>query len=202
MPLKLKVELFQQYELTVLLNGMECRNLTKTQLSKLERYQIRQLRHLAHSPAHIYRESNEKLRRRLGVPTIESRLRRSRLNNLRNVFQHPDINQQLIAVLFGTSQWDPREPETGNLPYMKQMHDDIVALYKQVGIIKDMLPITWAYNTVNHSMRTWLAQRTHGDLDKVYKYTSTTEQFYRTARNRRKGPSPELPPDAPTCKSA
>ena len=104
-----------------------------------------------------------------------------------------------MAVLFGTSQWDKNEPDTHNLPYMKQMHEDIVALYRQVGIAKDMLPITWTRTTVNETMRTWLTQRTHAELDKIHAYTSTSEQFYREARNRHKAPSPTLPPDAPTC---
>ena len=55
------------------------RVLSRADLFFLERWQIRKVRHLARSPVHPSRESNETLRRRGGVPTVESQLRVWRL---------------------------------------------------------------------------------------------------------------------------
>ena len=198
-PTDIKIELFQQYELTILLNGLECRNLTKTQITKLERYQIRAIRHLTCSPAHITFESNEKLRKRTKVPTIESRLQRSRLNNLRTFFRDTEINQQLIGVMFGKSPWDPNEPDIHHYPYIKQMHTDIITLYKLISPVKNMLPITWSQTHVNHAMRQWVADRTHSEIDKLFRYTSETEQHYKKERARQKQESNITTSQTHTC---
>ena len=65
----------------------------RADLLYLERWQIKKLRHLARSPVHITRETNDALRRRVQVPTIESQLRVRRLKWWR----------QLLAPRFGRS---------------------------------------------------------------------------------------------------
>ena len=105
-----KIKLFKTHELTVLLHGMDTKILTQRDVQTLERWQMSKLRHIAKSQAHVTRETNFSLRRRLKVFTIESNLRHQRLKFMQQVYQNPVTNAQLLASLYGTLPWDPTLP--------------------------------------------------------------------------------------------
>lgn len=125
--LQLKVRLYEALVRSVLLYGMECWGLTKGQLRQLEQFQNRALRWIVRSPAHISHESNEALRRRLGVCTVESQLRVMRLKWLRAALNAPEHHLQPLCALFGTLPWDDSPPTIHDLPLLALIHDDVAA---------------------------------------------------------------------------
>ena len=82
------------YKGPALVYGLECWALTRGQMRDIEHCQTRALRWLARSPAHLYNESNEELRQRLQVPTVESWLRLARLRWLRSALRKPAARSQ------------------------------------------------------------------------------------------------------------
>ena len=112
----------------MLTSGLDVRVLNKGETDMLERHQMRSLRHIAKSPAHTQRETNNAIRQRLEVPTVESQMRVQRLGFYREVYRRPYLNRQVIAALYGHSVWDLHRPTIRTLPRMKQRHNDIRAL--------------------------------------------------------------------------
>ena len=121
----LKVRLYCSLIRSILTYGLECWALARGQLRQLEQCQMRALRWLARSPARRSHESNQALRERLGVPTIESWLRVARLRRLRTALKHPREPQQALCALLGAIPWDPEAPTVTCLPYLAQMRVDI-----------------------------------------------------------------------------
>ena len=168
-PLHQKVEAYKVFELTVLLSGLDVRTLGYGDIDILERWQMRKLRHLSNSPAHITRETNFALRKRLGVYTITSTLRLRRLLFFRNVLLHPQTNEQLIAAIYGTVEWDMIQPNTSNNTVVKMLHDDICTAWQTVASTHNV-PDAWENTFVGPNMQTWLTTCTRTQLQTVLTY--------------------------------
>ena len=166
-----KIKLFKTHELTVLLHGMDTKILTQRDVQTLERWQMSKLRHIAKSQAHVTRETNFSLRRRLKVFTIESNLRHQRLKFMQQVYQNPVTNAQLLASLYGTLPWDPTLPTCTNNRHMNQLYEDIVIAWtkgqQQAGHADATKPAVWEHNVVGPCMQHWLVTRTSTELAKV-----------------------------------
>ena len=177
----LKCRLFEQYELTVLLSGLDTRVMGKGDLDILERFQMKCVRHITKSQAHVTKESNKRLRQRMNTPTIASRMQVSRLNFYRGVFQYPQTNAQVIAMLFGTSAWDAKPPTVKTSKHMKQLHNDICALHAAVtaknGLPPGLFPKDWDSDFVNPAMQGWLMQCTSTDVKTLHCYQTETERI-------------------------
>jgi len=167
-----KIKLFKTHELTVLLHGLDTKVLSKGDLDMLERWQMSKLRHISKSPAHITHETNCKLRKRLQVHTITSRLRHARLVFMRDIFKHPVTNAQLLAALYGTMTWDSHAPTTSTNRHVAQMHEDIVELWNalQEGPDPQSVPTSWEKNYVGPIMQQWLLAQTTTMLTAVLRY--------------------------------
>ena len=181
--MKSKIQLYKTHEVTVLLSGLDIRVLNKGELDMVERYQSRSLRHIARSPAHVHKETNEHLRERLGVNTIESLLQVQRLTFYRDIFMRPYLNRQVIAALFGHSVWDAHKPTIKTLPHLKQLHSDICALWKSlhVGDLREV-PTMWSATTVCPQMQKWLLEVNKSDIKALLSTKSIREQENATKR--------------------
>ena len=110
MTLALKVQLYVALVRSVLCFGLECWHLTASHYRELEQFQNRALRWLAKAPAHKTHESNESLRTRLQVPTVESWLRLRRLKWLQDCTRAPEHRAQALCALFAQLTGTPPRP--------------------------------------------------------------------------------------------
>ena len=185
--MKQKIEIYKLHEVTTLLSGLDTMAMNKGDLEVLERYQNRCIRHITKSPAHIDHVTNADIRKQHDVPTMTSVLRKQRLIFLKDIYQHPEENQQLLAVMHGTCEWDATIPSSSNNPIVKQLNDDIHALW--YGVHRDGLffnsppPVTWSTEYVNPSMQKWLVERSPEQMRTVLSYTDAREE----ARKARRG---------------
>ena len=172
-----KTQLYKTHEATVLTSGLDIRVLNKGENDMLERHQMRSLRHITKSPAHTQRETNNAIRQRLGVPTVESQMRVQRLGFYREVCKRPHLNRQVIAALYGHSVWDPHEPTIRTLPHMKQLHNDIKALWQANHRETNAAePTTWSNTTVCIHMQAYLLSQNKSDIKRLLTYISEREQ--------------------------
>ena len=183
-PMKMKIELYKQHELTVLLSGLDTKVLSLQDIDKLERFQMRSIRHIAQSQSHITKETNHNLRRRLNVPTVTSKLQVQRLRMLKDIFTYPTANQQVLAVLFGTVQWDQTTPTTNNSPQIKQLWHDIEALWfakhKNTMFENTPIPMTWSRTYIDRQMQKWLIDTSSTTMNKLLTFENIRDkQQYR-----------------------
>jgi hypothetical protein len=84
---------------TLLTYATETRVWSNAQMEQLEAIQMRHLRRIAKSPAHITLESNEELRRRVGVPSMTSLIRQRRIRLWQTISRNNV--EEVVAVLWG-----------------------------------------------------------------------------------------------------
>jgi hypothetical protein len=82
---KQKIHLYQALVSTLLLYAVESRVLSAAQMARLESVQIRHLRRIAKSPAHLTHESNESIRERTKVSSVVTRIECTQLLLWRSV---------------------------------------------------------------------------------------------------------------------
>ena len=175
-----KISIYKLHEVTTLLSGLDTMAMNKGDLEVLERYQNRCIRHITKSPAHIDHVTNADIRKQHDVPTIASMLRKQRLNFLKDIYQHPEENQQVLAVMHGTCEWEATIPSSSNNPIIKQLNGDMQALW--YGVHKDGLffnsppPVTWSTDYINPSMQKWLVGRSPEQIKSVLSYTDDREE--------------------------
>ena len=109
--------------LTVLLYALECRVLTKGQLTRLEHFQMMSLRRIIKQPAHISRLSNETLQKRHGISSIESNLQVKRLKLWKTII-NIEGNIGVHAAMFGKFPWDSEQPDVHTSKILHQLRDD------------------------------------------------------------------------------
>ena len=122
--LQTKVKAYEQLVRTILVYGIETRVVSKAQMTRLECFQTRVLRRIGQSQSHITHESNEDVRLRLGVPSIESLMTKVRLRMWQKLASNP-IPSVMAAVtgrIKGETHW-------GSGPHLRQLVDDL----KQLG---------------------------------------------------------------------
>ncbi|CAK0843170.1 unnamed protein product, partial [Prorocentrum cordatum] len=107
---KLKTRLWKALVRSVCLYCLEVAHLTMRELNKLESWQVKKLRGLLHSPAHLHKTTNREIRKRARTPTVTSTLLLRRLRWWRQVlwlaFREPsddlhDPTLAIRAVIFG-----------------------------------------------------------------------------------------------------
>eukprot|EP00972_Heterocapsa_arctica_P046358 6840571-Heterocapsa_arctica.AAC.1 len=113
-PLALRRAVYIALPLTTLISGLDSFTLTATDLQRLERIQMKQLRALLHGDA--YGVSHQSVRTQLRCPTITSRLRASRAKWMQAVARQPEQHTAFLGALAGNSlsgplQLDWRSPQ-------------------------------------------------------------------------------------------
>ena len=115
-----KVKAYEQLVRTILVYGIETRVVSKSQMTRLECFQTRVLRRIGQSQSHLTHESNEDVRVRLGVPSIESLMTKVRLRMWQKLASNP-IPSVMAAVtgrIKGDTHW-------GSGPHIRQLADDL-----------------------------------------------------------------------------
>ena len=92
---------------SILLYGLECKILTSSELTSLERFQNKVIRWLSRCHACVTKVSNADLRRILKVPSIYSVLRHRRLGFLRPLLREDHGCMAVRAALWGRYPWEP-----------------------------------------------------------------------------------------------
>ena len=134
-----KLRLWKTLVRTMLLYALEVRVLTHQQLVKLERFQMKCLRHITRQPAHISRTSNDEIRERCNTHTIESVLRARRLKWTQHVVRPAfrgadhgyDASLAVRAAIFGTLELESGNHASASARRSQWMHD--------VKILKDKM---------------------------------------------------------------
>ena len=126
--LEVKAKAYEQLVRTVLLYGLESRQLSKAQVMRVECFQTRTLRRIGNSQSHITHESNEELRDRLQVPSIDSFLTRTRLRLWRQITNNP--NSAVMTALTGRIEG---EDTWGSHPHVSQLCSDLRLLSERGG---------------------------------------------------------------------
>ena len=123
-----KVRAYCQLVRTILVYGIEARVLSRAQVTRLECFQTRVLRRIGKSQSHITRESNDELRTRLEVPSVDSHICRTRLRMWQKLLANP-IDSVISAVtgrIMGAQKW-------GSEPHVKQLTNDLGVLAERGG---------------------------------------------------------------------
>eukprot|EP00959_Pyramimonas_sp_CCMP1952_P337690 7071678-Pyramimonas_sp.AAC.1 len=105
-PLKLKARLWVALARSILLCALEVRRISLGGLKKIERFQIRCLRHIARLPVQISRVASDDLREQRGVHSVESTLPVRRCLWMQKVVA-PAFRDDDGGPLLGTREDDP-----------------------------------------------------------------------------------------------
>lgn len=130
---------------SILLYGMETHTLRGRDLSRLEKFQNKCLRHIGRSPVHLTRETTAALRRRLQVPTVASVVRKQRLGWWRKTLQAGYLRRlrpgQQPQPLRGSWDFDPsqllRTVLLGRLSF-EAADDDATMTDRQALLLSDL----------------------------------------------------------------
>jgi hypothetical protein len=112
-PVGIRVEIYKTLVLTVLLYNLHVRVVAGWQMRLFERFQTRVLRGIDGKGRHITKETNQSLRRRMGVPSIESLLRVRRILFWQSMLRGGDATRGVRMVAFSPTQFD-ESPLTSN----------------------------------------------------------------------------------------
>ena len=122
-----KVQLYLALVRSVLLYAGEVFVYSVSQLQRLEALQSRHLRLIAKSTAHMTRESNEDLRSRLGVPSIESYLAWKRLGWWRKLLNSTELVTTRASIL-GKMEDETGFPTPSTSSTLRQLSLDLTRL--------------------------------------------------------------------------
>ena len=183
-----KVMLYKALVRTVMLYSMECRVLPKSQLQRLEAAQTRHIRRIIKEPAHVNRLSNEGVREKAGIESVQSWLQKLRLGLLRKMVREP--NQAVWAAIFG---WigqglpDGRVKKTERIDLIR---DDLTELIRRLDM--EWEGVGWRErggSRVKISQAVWelVAKTSKKGINKVLRYDTEVEG----RRRARQGPDRE-----------
>ncbi|CAE8718606.1 unnamed protein product [Polarella glacialis] len=154
--LRIRLMCFRSLVLGTLLAGLTALVLSKADLRRLESFQMKHARALLRGEAceiigDTYKhKTNDWVRARLNLPTVQSTLRVSRLRWLQKIGQHTHDNIPMLAAL--TSQFPfESEPQLNASgfpvdkcnPWLRQFWDDIVALFAKPRHDTKLPPECW-----------------------------------------------------------
>ena len=167
---KTEVRAYCQLVRTILLYGLETRVLSKAQLMRLEGFQTRILRRIGKSQSHITHESNESLRTRLEVHSVDSYLCRTRVRMWQKMVSSPidSVQAAVVGRIQGGDMW-------GSGPHIHQLIADMKELAERGG------PSIAAHRGKNGKLVTdltegsKLATLTKSETNKVLNYQSRCE---------------------------
>ena len=160
-PQPLKLMFYCVLVRTVLVYCLCVRLLTKNDSMRLELFQNRVLRKIMKAPAYTSHESNESLRRRAKVHTIESYLRLLRPQWFRRMIAHPHHSTAVRALLWGKLPW---EDHTSPTPRQRLLQDDMNALFTANNFL--ILPPADAQQRLIHKL-------TKPQMEKVLSFRSS-----------------------------
>ena len=127
--LKEKIIIYKTLVTSLLTYATETRIWSNAQMEQLEAIQMRHLRRIAKSPVHITLESNEELRRRVGVPSMTSLIRQRRLR----LWHTTCLNkvEEIVAVMWGKDGDETDKLEQLELDREKQLLSDITVVINE-----------------------------------------------------------------------
>ena len=94
-----KIRIYKALVTSLLTYATETRIWSNAQMEQLEAIQMRHIRRIAKSPAHLTLESNEELRRRLEVPSLTSLIRQRRIRLWQTISRNKV--EEVVAVMWG-----------------------------------------------------------------------------------------------------
>jgi hypothetical protein len=98
----------------------------------------------------------------------------------KDIFTYPTANQQVIAVLFGTVQWDKTTPSTKNSPQIRQLWNDIkdlwAAKHKNTIFENTPIPQKWSTEYVDKHMQEMLINTNNSTIDTLLTYDNTRDK--------------------------
>jgi hypothetical protein len=124
-----KTQLYCSLVRSIMCYSMEVRNPSKSQLARLEAAQIRHLRKLLNSPAHITKETNTEVREKTNMASITSFLQAARLNFWRKQTLHRD--EEVWAANWGELRNEPPQPPHTRRK-AKQQNDELYNIRKDI----------------------------------------------------------------------
>ena len=166
MSIRHKISIYTIAIRSVLLYSLEAHCLTTSQERKLEVFQMRCLRNILQRSVHIYRDTNDYLRARYSVHTIESILRKSRVGLLYRVLEFPQEHVATIALIFGHATHSPSIANTH--PWLKEIQHDLHKLYMTVKEAP-------APERSLRSLTTWLKHQNKGVIKRLLCYATENE---------------------------
>ena len=134
----------------------------------LEQAQNRALRWASKAPSHLTHETSEALRGRLRVPRVESWIRLARLRWLSRALRAPELHQQALCALFGSTRRDVQPPTIHSLGHLAQMRDDLAALFGTCELTPE--------GRIAETMLARLRDVDETALEAVLSYVSTAER--------------------------
>ena len=108
-----KVSFYLTLIRSVMILHQECQHPVITGMRRLEAFQMRILRSISKDPRHITKTTNESVRKRLGVPSVESYLLVRRLMWFRRVLQGGEATIAVRGALLGRMRGDTQTWEQG-----------------------------------------------------------------------------------------
>ena len=181
LPLRLRVMLYNSLVSSILLYGLEVRQLTRAQIARLEKFQTRCIRNLLEKPNAVAHESNQSIRKEAGVFTVESQLMHKRLSFWQKVFRSQNALRPVRAAVFGSFSWDTKPQTYNQSPVVRQIIDDLTFLRDQ----SNQRGIPWNHNQVSHNMAEWFKQVPKTKLRLVLGHESMHELRERSQREVR-----------------
>ena len=169
-----KTELYTALVTSILEYSMDCHYLTTAHMQRLESVQTRHLRRLGESPAHIYRETNSELRTRLGIFSMDSKLRYKRLKLWQKKFQ----DDEMISVQAARRGVFPEEPQ-GNEQRTRLWLHDVTILIEQMTLSGDQV-MDVTYDRVgdvneNRALWKWFLSLQKKQLKQILTHSSLVE---------------------------
>ena len=121
-----KIRIYQTLVTSLLLYATETRTWSSTQLARFEAVQMRHLRRIVKSPAHITLESNDMIRERTKTSSMTSQMQARRLKLWSNVAKNEV--EEVVAVMWGQDDEKEHQLKKGEEEREKQLIGDIVKL--------------------------------------------------------------------------
>lgn len=130
LPMPLRSSLYSSLARSVAIYSLHIRVLNGTDLGRLERWQMKRLRHIANKPAHLTHFTNAQVRSQMKVPTIESFLRRLRLGMFRTILRFPECHVATIAAVWGVLPWEQSSLHTDRLQIFRSDLETLQRLHR------------------------------------------------------------------------
>jgi hypothetical protein len=173
-----KVKIYKTLVTSLLTYATETRVWSNAQMEQLEAIQMRHIRRIAKSPAHITLESNEELRRRMGVPSMTSLIRQRRIR-LWQTISGNNI-EEVVAVLWGKDTEETNCMTKVEGDRETQLLADLATIIHERGLNRDLFDLNEKGELII-GRKTWVQIR---ELKKADTKTVLTEESEVEKRRR------------------
>ncbi len=130
-----KIRVYHTLVTTLLLYATETRIWSSTQMARLEAVQMRHLRRIAKSPAHLTLESNDDLRERTKTFSMSSQIQTRRLKLWNNIAKNEVV--EVVAAIWGKDEDDEHQMKKIEEERDKQLVMDVVKMMHENGICSE-----------------------------------------------------------------